>query len=84
MIMILYFARVREQLESEAEQLELDSGIETLDALIARLNERGGIWSEVFGDDHSLMMAVNQEVAGKERRIADGDEIAFFPPVTGG
>ena len=84
MIKILYFARLREQLNASAEQLELDPGIDTLGALAAQLESRGGVWSEAFGGNQPPMMAVNQEVAGRDVGITDGDEIAFFPPVTGG
>ena len=84
MIKILYFARLREELGSASESMELDPGVDTLGALMDRLNQRGGPWGETFGGGQALMSAVNQEVTGRESPIRDGDEIAFFPPVTGG
>lgn len=84
MIKILYFARLREELGCGSEMLELGPGDDSLGALISRLSQRGGAWGETFGGGQFLMSAVNQEVAGREAPIRDGDEIAFFPPVTGG
>ncbi|MES9902271.1 MAG: MoaD/ThiS family protein, partial [Sedimenticola sp.] len=49
-----------------------------------QLQARGGIWQETFGADQTVMMAVNQEMADATIAVADGDEVAFFPPVTGG
>lgn len=84
MIRILYFARLREQLGTGGE--ELPTGPESLSVadLAAALHRRGGLWAEAFAPDQSLLAAVNQELARGETRIADGDEVAFFPPVTGG
>jgi molybdopterin synthase sulfur carrier subunit len=48
------------------------------------LSARGGTWAEVFGRDQGVLVAVNQVLARPEAAIADGDEVAFFPPVTGG
>jgi molybdopterin synthase sulfur carrier subunit len=84
MIRILYFARFREELASDSELMEPAPGVETLGALVDCLRQRGGAWDEVFGGDQVVLAAVNQEMAGMDSRIRDGDEVAFFPPVTGG
>ncbi len=83
MITILYFARLREQLQCESESLELTQDIAHIASLANLLRSRGGVWEEAFGGS-TLMSAINQEVANPTSSIKDGDEIAFFPPVTGG
>jgi molybdopterin synthase sulfur carrier subunit len=84
MIRVLYFARVREQLASPGEDLPADPSLATAADLIERLRARGATWEEVFGPDQRVLVAINQELARPETSIADGDEVAFFPPVTGG
>lgn len=83
MIKVLYFARLREQLQSEAEELALEPEMTDVAALTQALRGRGGVWAEAFGGP-TLMSAVNQEMANPATAIKDGDEVAFFPPVTGG
>ena len=83
MINILYFARLREQLKTESEQLELTTDLTNITSVADLLRNRGGIWEEAFGGS-TMMSAVNQEVANPNTLIKDGDELAFFPPVTGG
>ncbi len=83
MIRVLYFARLRERLGVDSEELE-PAGIADLASVIGQLRQRNGIWAEVFGEGQGLMMAVNQELARPETPVTDGDEVAFFPPVTGG
>ena len=80
MIRVLYFARLRDQLGSAGE--ELAEAPATLGGLVDRLAARGGDWEEVFGG--RVLMAVNQEMAQRGTPLADGDEVGFFPPVTGG
>jgi len=84
MIKVLYFAALREQLGATSEQLDLDPGLTDLAALTARLRKRGGAWEEALGGSQSLLMAVNSELAGLDTPLTDGDEVAYFPPVTGG
>jgi len=84
MIRVLYFARLREQLERAADELEAGPDTATPAAIRGRLRQRGGVWGEAFGGDQPLLMSVNQEVADEDTPVADGDEVAFFPPVTGG
>lgn len=80
MIRVLYFARLRDRLGVAEEQLETFPP--TLGALREQLAARGGDWGEAFSD--RVLTAVNQEMAGPETPLADGDEVGFFPPVTGG
>jgi molybdopterin synthase sulfur carrier subunit len=83
MIQVLYFARFREELGVASEQVELD-GLSTLGDLAEYLCGRGDTWGRLFGADQRVMMAVNQELADKDTTLKAGDEVAFFPPVTGG
>ena len=84
MITVLYFARLREAFGRASEQIALPSGVSDLASLRALLHSRGGTWAEEMADAKPVRAAVNQDVAHGNTRIKDGDEIAFFPPVTGG
>jgi len=84
MIKVLYFARLREQLGTTGEELPAAAKLATVGDLTAILRGRGGIWSDLLAEDETSLVAVNQEMARPETPIKDGDEVAFFPPVTGG
>jgi molybdopterin synthase sulfur carrier subunit len=84
MITVLYFARLRETLGTGSEQIELSAKVGDLDGLRALLVARGGAWAQELAPGSAVRAAVNQDMARGDSRIADGDEIAFFPPVTGG
>lgn len=83
MITVLYFARFREKLGLEREELPLPASA-TAQELLDFLAARGGTWQELFGCERGVLVAINQAMATRESAIADGDEIAVFPPVTGG
>ena len=84
MIEVLYFARIREDLDVGREQLEWTGGISDVAALIAYLcDERGAAWSTTLRQEN-LLVSVNQAMVNTDHQLADGDEVAFFPPVTGG
>ncbi|MDF3029472.1 MAG: molybdopterin converting factor, subunit 1 [Moraxellaceae bacterium] len=83
MITVLYFARFRERLGIDREDVALPSGT-TVQALLDMLAGRGGQWQELFGCERGVLVAVNQAMATRESVITDGDELAVFPPVTGG
>ena len=53
-------------------------------AKLAALRERGGAWAEALAETRPVLCAVNQVMARPGDAVADGDEVAFFPPVTGG
>jgi molybdopterin synthase sulfur carrier subunit len=80
---ILYFASLRETLGQSSEQLDLPPGVNDLRGLLALLIARGGEWAQL-GTVKNLRYAVNQEMAGLDSPLRAGDEVAFFPPVTGG
>lgn len=84
MVKLLFFARLREVLGTSNESVELPAGCDTLAKLRAHLIARGGKWAEALAEHRALRMAVNQEMAKGETMIKAGDEVAFFPPVTGG
>ncbi len=84
MITVLYFARLREALGTGSEQLALPGNVRDLDGLRAVLAARGDAWAKEMGQNKAIRAAVNQTIAAGDTAIADGDEVAFFPPVTGG
>lgn len=84
MIKVLFFARLREQLHSELLELEASPELTNIAAIINLLAQRGDAWTDIFGGKQALLMAVNQEMADADTPVKDGDEVAFFPPVTGG
>lgn len=82
MITLLYFARYREVLGLDREQLSIPCPCSVQD-VIAQLKQRGEPWLSTLSDS-KLMLAVNQTIATADQALNDGDELAFFPPVTGG
>ncbi len=81
---LVYFASVREQVGKDEEHLDLPAGVNSLAELVEWIrNERGEPWDSVLGNPR-LLCAVNQEMSALDATIAQEDEIAFFPPVTGG
>jgi molybdopterin synthase sulfur carrier subunit len=83
MIKILYFASLREKLGTSGESLDLPAGVNDVGGVLATLAARGGEWASL-ASVKNLKSAVNQEMARNITSIKDGDEVAFFPPVTGG
>lgn len=83
MLTLLYFARLRETLHLEREQIAVPDGVHDIGELTAWLRQRGAEWSAIDLTG-AIRCAVNQEMATAGTPIADGDEVAYFPPVTGG
>jgi molybdopterin synthase sulfur carrier subunit len=84
MVKLLYFARLREALGVASEELVLPDGVRDVASMMASLAARGGVWQKQFDGATQIRAAVNQELAANSAEIKTGDEVAFFPPVTGG
>ncbi len=84
MVTLLYFASLRESLGMSREQLALPSGNATVSSLIDELRSRDSRWTEAFAPGKTWRVAVNQQMATLATPVKPGDEVAFFPPVTGG
>ena len=83
-VRILYFAQLRERAGRSEESVELPAEVATVGALIAWLRARGGREADAFAEPRIVRAAVNQAFGRGSAPIAPGDEVAFFPPVTGG
>jgi molybdopterin synthase sulfur carrier subunit len=87
MITILYFARFREKLGLASEQLPVpvpETGSFTVQQALDMLATRGGIWQELFACEQGVLAAINEEMASRQSALFVDDELALFPPVTGG
>ena len=82
MIKVLFFASLRDQLKVSELQLESAKNPD-VNELINNLIAQGPLWDKAFSNK-SIMVAVNQTISNKACVLNAGDEIAFFPPVTGG
>jgi molybdopterin synthase sulfur carrier subunit len=83
-VRVLYFARLREAIGRDREDLELPEGVTTVAALRGWLAERGEPWTDAFAQIKRIRAAVDQAMAPEDAVLRDGAEVAFFPPVTGG
>ena len=84
MVTVLYFASLRETLGCAREQVPLPAATSTVGTLVDALRNREGRWPEAFAPGRAWRVAVNQQMADLATPVKPGDEVAFFPPVTGG
>ena len=80
---ILFFASLREQLDCDCEQWTELKGSNTAGEVKALLESRGEPWSSALSNER-IIVSINQEVVDLYAPVKLGDELAFFPPVTGG
>lgn len=80
---IIYFAWVREQVGKAEEEVDLPQGVATIKDLLSWLAARGDNYA-VFEKANALRAAINQEHVTHDTALAGADEIAIFPPMTGG
>jgi molybdopterin synthase sulfur carrier subunit len=81
---LLYFAWLRERVGTAEESLPIPAGVATVGDLVEWLRGRGPGHAAAFAQANRVRCAVNQEFAGPDTPLRPGDEVAFFPPVTGG
>ncbi len=81
---LLYFAWVRQKIGRGEETIELPREARTVGDLVIWLKGRGEGYADAFADVKRLRAAVNQEHVDFSAPVGQGDEVAFFPPVTGG
>jgi molybdopterin synthase sulfur carrier subunit len=82
-VTVKFFASVREAVGASSEALDLPAGVLTVGDLRRHLSARGDAWRQALGSP-ALRMACNQVMCDADTALADGAEVAFFPPVTGG
>ena len=83
-IQLRFFASVREALGASSESIDLPPEVVTVGGVREFLCARGGLWAESLSPKRSLRMAYDQVMTDADAIIAEGGEVAFFPPVTGG
>ena len=81
---LLYFAWLRARIGCAEEEIELPAEIRDVKTLLEWLGARGGGYAEALRDLRIVRVAVNQDYVGPEHPLREGDEVALFPPVTGG
>jgi molybdopterin synthase sulfur carrier subunit len=83
-IKVLYFARIKESVNYSSENIDLPEEIATVAALKNYLSLRGENWANLFNGKQLVRAAINHALVDDMAEISTGDEVAFFPPVTGG
>lgn len=81
---LLYFAWLRARIGQAEEELAVPAEVRDVAGLLLWLRGRGGGYAEALRDLSVIRVAVNQDYVGRDHPIREGDEVALFPPVTGG
>ncbi len=81
---IFYFARIRENIGQSSETISLPEKAKDVNGLIEHLCDQGENYQIAFENDAALRVAVNQTYVNFDHPLQDSDEVAFFPPMTGG
>ena len=83
-IQLVFLARLRERFGVAREAFTLSADVATAEDLLVQLRGRGGAFAEELAPGRAFRVAVNQEVVALDHPVKAGDEVAIFPPVTGG
>ncbi len=81
---VLYFAWVRETIGTSEEDIEQTDAMSTVAGLVDFLKQKDAVYETAFADEAMVRVAVNQEYVTLDHVLSNSDEVAFFPPVTGG
>ena len=81
---LLYFASVRQTIGLAGEEITLPHDVVDAGGLVDWLQQRGGVYAEALGQPGHVRVAVNKVYGHADTPVSDDDEIALFPPVTGG
>jgi molybdopterin synthase sulfur carrier subunit len=81
---LLYFAWLRARIGQGEEEFALPAGVSDVAGLLQYLQARGGRYAEALTDLSVVKVAVNQDYVGRDHPVRVRDEVAIFPPVTGG
>lgn len=83
MVQVLFFASFRERLNSRGREVSIHTPATVATVVDQLVADGGESWGEVLHGEN-VVIALNQEVCEREAAVEDGDELAFYPPVTGG
>ena len=81
---VLYFSWIKDKLGKSYEEIQVNDDIETVNDLITFLKQTNENYADVFKDSSTIRVSINMETASFEDTIHANDEVAFFPPMTGG
>ena len=81
---VLYFAWLRQRIGVAAEEFDLPADVGTVDDLVGFLTAKGPGYAKGFAEPQVIRAAVNYEYVPFDHKLSNSDEVAFFPPVTGG
>ncbi|WP_068304879.1 MULTISPECIES: molybdopterin converting factor subunit 1 [Kordiimonas] len=81
---LVYFSWIRERVGKSEESMQLPGDVKTVDDLIDHLCSINEVYQAALGNKSVVRVAVNQTHVNLDHPVTDADEVAFFPPVTGG
>ena len=81
---LLYFAMIRENIGKSSETIDLPVDVKFVSELLTYLETKGDNYVSAFAQEDLIRVAVNQEYVGLDHAVSNDDEIAIFPPMTGG
>lgn len=81
---LIYFAWLKNKIGADSEEVTPPKEVVDVASLLEWLHGQGPAYAEALGDRRRIRVAVNQEYARPDTPLSQGDEVALFPPVTGG